>query len=98
MEPDKAGWGTLLNACRVHGNVELGECAGDKLLGLDPGDSGTYALLSNIYATRNRWDDVQRVRWLMREKGIRKTPGCSLIEVEGMFHEILCCRPITFSF
>ena len=87
MEPDEAGWGALLSACKMHGNVELGKCVGDKLLGLDPGDSGTYALLSSIYATRNRWDDVQRVRRLMREKGIKKTPGCSLIEVEGKFHE-----------
>ncbi|ONK57902.1 uncharacterized protein A4U43_C09F5450 [Asparagus officinalis] len=71
----------------MHGNLELGKCAGDKLLGLDPGDSGTYALMSIIYATRNRWDDVKRVRMLMRDRGIRKTPGCSSIEVEGKFHE-----------
>lgn len=87
MEPDEAGWGALLNGCRMHGNLELGKCAGDKLLGLDPGDSGTYALMSSIYATRNRWDDVKRVRMLMRDRGIRKTPGCSSIEVEGKFHE-----------
>lgn len=87
MKPDEAAWGALLNACKMHGNIELGTYAGEKLLVLDPGDSGTYALLSNIYATRNRWNDVKRVKSLMRERGVRKTPGCSSIEVEGKFHE-----------
>ncbi|XP_008791830.2 pentatricopeptide repeat-containing protein At2g22410, mitochondrial-like [Phoenix dactylifera] len=87
MEPDEAGWGALLNACRMHGNVELGKYAGDKLLGLDPGDSGIYVLLSSMYATRNKWDDVKKVRRMMRDRGVKKTPGCSSIEVDGKFHE-----------
>lgn len=87
VEPDEAGWGALLNACQIHGNVELGKYAGDKLLGLDPGDSGIYVLLSSMYATRNKWDDVKKVRRMMRDRGVKKTPGCSSIEVDGKFHE-----------
>nr|CAD1819955.1 unnamed protein product [Ananas comosus var. bracteatus] len=86
-EPDEAGWGAFLNACRMHGNVELGKWAGNKLLELDPGDSGIYVLLSQLYATKNRWDDVKKVRMMMREKGVKKTPGCSSMEVNGKFHE-----------
>ncbi|XP_068664293.1 pentatricopeptide repeat-containing protein At2g29760, chloroplastic-like [Aristolochia californica] len=89
MEPDAAGWGALLNACKMHGNVEFGKLAGDKLMQLDPHDSGIYVLLSNMYATRNRWDDVKTVRKMMRAKRVKKTPGCSSIQVDGKFHEFL---------
>ncbi|KAJ0977013.1 hypothetical protein J5N97_012487 [Dioscorea zingiberensis] len=87
MEPDEAGWGAILNACRIHGNVELGTCAGNKLLGLDPGDSGIYVLLSNLYASGENWNEVKKVRRMMRERGVKKTPGFSSIEVDGKFHE-----------
>eukprot|EP00268_Persea_americana_P067144 TRINITY_DN9205_c0_g1_i2.p1 TRINITY_DN9205_c0_g1~~TRINITY_DN9205_c0_g1_i2.p1 ORF type:complete len:689 (-),score=111.17 TRINITY_DN9205_c0_g1_i2:89-2155(-) len=89
MEPDEAGWGALLNACRMHGNVDVGKHAAEKLLSLNPQDSGVYALLSNMYATRNRWNEVKMVRMMMRDRGVKKTPGCSSIEVDGKFHEFL---------
>ncbi|KAF8412883.1 hypothetical protein HHK36_000855 [Tetracentron sinense] len=89
MEPDEAVWGALLNGCRMHGNVELGKLVADKLLHLDPKDSGIYALLANTCATRRRWEDVRMVRSMMRTRGIKKTPGCSSIEVEGESHEFL---------
>lgn len=67
IEPDEAALGALLNACMMHGNVELATYAGSKILGLNPGDRDIYALLSNIYATKNRWDDVKRVKSSMRD-------------------------------
>lgn len=87
MEPDEAAWGALLNACRMHGNADLGKFAANKLIDLDPEDSGTYVILANLCARERRWGDVREVRSMMREKGIKKTPGCSSIEVEGRFHE-----------
>ncbi|XP_057977151.1 pentatricopeptide repeat-containing protein At2g22410, mitochondrial-like [Malania oleifera] len=87
MEPDEAAWGALLNACRMHGNVELGKLAANKLQNLDPQDSGIYVLLATICANQRRWDDVRMVRSVMRERGIKKTPGRSFIELEGEFHE-----------
>ncbi|CAN6349261.1 unnamed protein product [Urochloa humidicola] len=86
---DEAGWGALLNACRMHGNVEIGECAVDKLVGLDPSDSGIYVLMSQIYASKNEWDKVKMLRMVMRTRGVKKNPGCSSIEVDGKFHEFL---------
>lgn len=89
MEPDEAIWGALLNGCRMHANVELGKLAAEKLIILDPKDSGTYVLLAGLCANKKKWGDVRMARSMMRENGIKKTPGSSLIEVEGKFHEFL---------
>ncbi|XP_004963495.3 pentatricopeptide repeat-containing protein At2g22410, mitochondrial [Setaria italica] len=86
---DVAGWGALLNACRMHSNVEIGECAADKLAELDPSDSGIYVLMSQIYASKSKWDQVKMLRTVMRDRGIKKNPGCSSIKVDGKFHEFL---------
>jgi len=41
----------------------------------------------NIYAEANRWADVARLRTLMKEKGLKKTPGCSWINIEKKVHK-----------
>uniref|UniRef100_A0ACD6A3V2 Uncharacterized protein n=1 Tax=Avena sativa TaxID=4498 RepID=A0ACD6A3V2_AVESA len=89
LEAGEAGWGALLNACRMHGNLEIGECAADKLVKLNPSDSGIYVLMCQIYASKNKWDHVKLLRMLMRDRGVKKNPGCSSIEVDGKFHEFL---------
>lgn len=89
LQPDVLIWGALLSACKVNGNVELSQEILIHLLELESQDSGVYVLLSNIYATNERWDDVRRVRRLMKDKGIRKFPGSSVVEVNGETHEFL---------
>uniref|UniRef100_J3NCB5 Pentatricopeptide repeat-containing protein n=2 Tax=Oryza brachyantha TaxID=4533 RepID=J3NCB5_ORYBR len=89
MEADEAGWGALLNACRMHGNLEIGACVADKLVELDPSDSGIYVLMSQIYASKSKWDQVKMLRMMMRDRAVKKNPGCSSIEVEGRFHDFL---------
>lgn len=80
-------WRTLLGACKLHGNVELAEYATSHLIEVDPNNSGAYVLLSNIYANAHKWDNVGKVRNMMKKKGIEKIPGCSSIEVNGEMHE-----------
>ncbi|PON96683.1 Tetratricopeptide-like helical domain containing protein [Trema orientale] len=89
MLPCESAWGALLNACRTHGNVELALLSAQRLLHLDPQDSGIYVLLANTLANDKRWVDVRMVRSLMRERGVKKSPGRSLIEIQGEFHEFL---------
>ena len=81
MEPDSVLWASLLGACRLHKNVELGEWAAGKLFEIDPGNSGPYVLLSNMYAEMGKWTDVFRVRRSMKDRGVSKQPGCSWIEI-----------------
>lgn len=72
MRPNSAIWGDLLAACRVHGNSEIGELAAENPLELDSENNMAYILLSNLYAKFNRWEDVQWLRQVIIEKGIKK--------------------------
>lgn len=86
IEPDAMVWRTLLSACTVHKNMEIGELAANHLLGLEPHDSATYVLLSNMYAACGKWAYRSRARKLMKDRGVRKEPGRSWIEVKNLFH------------
>jgi hypothetical protein len=76
----------LLNACTVHINAEVGKHAGEHLLELEPKDPATYILLSNLYAAAGKWDDVAKVRIMMKEMDMKKKPGCSWIEIKNRVH------------
>ncbi|URE19578.1 Pentatricopeptide repeat-containing protein [Musa troglodytarum] len=87
MEPDAFIWGSLLGACRKHGDVALGETVAKRLLDVEPQEEGAYVLMSNLYTAGNRRSDGLRMRKAMRANKVRKTPGCSLIEIDGVIHE-----------
>lgn len=74
-------WGALLNACMDCGNIELGKKAACKALELDPQNVGIYVLLSNLYAKLNMWDEIEKLRELMNERGLKKDVGGSWIEI-----------------
>ncbi|XVF07591.1 hypothetical protein REPUB_Repub06bG0152700 [Reevesia pubescens] len=79
VEPHAGAWGALLGACKLHGDVELGELIAARLFDLEPLNAANYVLLSNIYAAAKQWMDVSLVRNKMMERGVRKIPGCSWI-------------------
>ncbi|CAM6127307.1 unnamed protein product [Calypogeia fissa] len=85
-EPDVIAWKALLGACRVHGNVQMGERIGQQVLQLDPGTSPGYVLLSNIYATAGKWDSKAKVQDMMTERGVKKPPGCTWIVLNDQVH------------
>lgn len=87
--PDSGVWGALLNSCKMHGEIDLGELALEKLIELEPEDSGNYVILSNMYAKAGKWEGVARLRKLMIDKGIKKSIACSWIEVKNKIHAFL---------
>ncbi|XP_039120567.1 pentatricopeptide repeat-containing protein At4g21065-like [Dioscorea cayenensis subsp. rotundata] len=104
MKPDATAWKSILSACGKHNYVTMGEYAAMKVIELAPNDASCYVLLSNLYAKSGNWTDVERVRKLMRDKGIRKVPGCSSMVIKGKVHEFLVgkemgvgCRAVVFS-
>lgn len=85
MEPDIVIWRTLLSACRTHRNSELGEVAVEKMSHLG---SEEYILLSNIYCSRRKWSSAEKIRCIMRNKGLRKSSGKSWVEMsDGAIHQ-----------
>ncbi|KAL5975980.1 hypothetical protein ACLOJK_020309 [Asimina triloba] len=86
FEPTAAIWGSLLGACRAHGNVPVGEYSAKQLFDIEPQNAGNYVILSNIFAAAQRWEEVLHVRQLMKEKTVMKEPGQSWIKLDRMMH------------
>lgn len=89
IKPDDVIWKALLGACKMHRNIEVGDRVAGILMNMVPSDSGAYVALSNIYASSRDWESVARVRLKMKEMDVRKDPGCSWIELDGIVHEFL---------
>jgi pentatricopeptide repeat protein len=89
LEPNAVVWRTLLGACAMHKKLELGEAAWARLVELDPGHSGGYVLLSNLYAAVGRWADVHVLRKRMAKDRVRKNPGRSLVELRNSVYEFV---------
>ena len=83
---DALVWRTLLGACRVHGNTELGKHAAEMILEQEPDDAAAYILLSNLHASAGQWRDVAKIRKSMKEQNLIKEAGYSWIEVENTVH------------
>ncbi|KAL4645138.1 hypothetical protein ACB092_02G214600 [Castanea dentata] len=89
LNPNPAIWGALLNACRIHGHLELGKQIGKILIEVDPAHGGRYIHLASIHAADGEWDQAVQVRSRMKNQGVSKLPGCSAISLNGIIHEFL---------
>lgn len=91
IKPDTVLWRTLIWACKVHGDTERAERLMKhlELQDMSADDSGSYILVSNVYASVGKWCDKAEVRELMNKKGLVKPPGSSRIEVDGVVHEFV---------
>ena len=83
---DALVWRTLLGACQVHGNTELGKHVAEMILEQEPDDPAAYILLSNLHASAGQWRDMAKIRKSMKERNLIKEAGYSWIEVENMVH------------
>ncbi|KAL3536960.1 hypothetical protein ACH5RR_000326 [Cinchona calisaya] len=89
LKPDAVIWRSLMSACLGHNNLVLAEMAGKKILELEPDDDGVCVLLWNLYRSKRMWKDASRMGKMMRDQRIKKKPGCSWLEVNGVVHEFL---------
>ncbi|KAG8386908.1 hypothetical protein BUALT_Bualt03G0197700 [Buddleja alternifolia] len=72
-------WGALLGACRTYGEVDLAEIAGRALLEIEPENPANYVLLGRIYGSKGRYEEAERLREEMEERGIKVSPGSSWV-------------------
>ncbi|TVU29466.1 hypothetical protein EJB05_21032, partial [Eragrostis curvula] len=89
FQANAAVWGALLGASRVHRDPELGRMAAEKLFILEPEKSGTHVLLANTYASAGMWDEVAKVRKLMKDNMVKKEPAMSWVEMKDKVHTFI---------
>ncbi|KAH0747658.1 hypothetical protein KY285_009315 [Solanum tuberosum] len=81
-------WSELLGSARFGRDVSLGEQIAKKLIDQDPKNFWHYLLLVNIYAAAGRWDEVAQTKEKMKNRGIERTPGCSLRDLKDIVHNM----------
>lgn len=89
FEANGSVWGALLGAARIHKNIELGQKAAEMLYDLEPDKSGTHVLLANIYASAGMWENVAKVRKVMKDSKVKKEPGMSWIEIKDKVYTFI---------
>ncbi|CAA0233961.1 unnamed protein product [Arabidopsis thaliana] len=83
-EPSSAMCATLLKACLIHGNTNIGEWAADKLLlETKPEHLGHYMLLADMYAVTGSWSKLVTVKTLLSDLGVQKAHEFALMETDS---------------
>ncbi|CAM6044111.1 unnamed protein product [Sphagnum compactum] len=85
-KPNAGVWRALLGACRIHGNVEMGERVAKQVLELEPENAAGYVLLSNLYTATGNRDLSENVERQRKERSVKKHPGRTWIEVDNEVH------------
>ncbi|XP_047942592.1 pentatricopeptide repeat-containing protein At3g57430, chloroplastic-like [Salvia hispanica] len=83
LQPGLEIYSSLLTACKIHRNFELGDEIAQKLVELKPNDAGQYILLSNVYALAGNWDCARLSRVSLKSNNLKKNPGLSYMEING---------------
>ncbi|KAE8665972.1 Pentatricopeptide repeat-containing protein [Hibiscus syriacus] len=78
ISPDGSVWGALLSAC-VHNESEMAIRISTRVIDSDPQNDGYYILISNMYSSMGWWEEAQRTREMMKERGVGKKAGWSAI-------------------
>lgn len=86
IEPDVVAWGSLLASCKAQKNSELAEIAAEKMLSIEPGHSGAYSALANVYSACGKWDEAAKIRKSMKDRHVKKEQGLSWLQIKSQVH------------
>ncbi|ONH99244.1 hypothetical protein PRUPE_6G020300 [Prunus persica] len=75
--------GAFFNGCKVHGRRDLAKMMAEAILKMELKRPGGFVTLSNIYAADGEWEEVEKVRKVMKQRKVLKKPGSSWLD-KGM--------------
>ncbi|KAJ4893995.1 Pentatricopeptide repeat-containing protein [Raphanus sativus] len=83
IKPDAIMLRSLCNACSIYGETVMGEEIGKALMEMEREEKGDecedYVALSNVFASKGKWVEVEKLRNEMRERRIKTRPGYSFV-------------------
>ncbi|ONK72666.1 uncharacterized protein A4U43_C04F21820 [Asparagus officinalis] len=87
LEPDDFTISSIIPAYAemkfLRDGKQIHKFAAERIFALEHDNTGCYVLLSNMYADAGRWEDVERMRLLMKEQGLHQTTGKSTVELDS---------------
>ncbi|KAG7558756.1 Pentatricopeptide repeat [Arabidopsis thaliana x Arabidopsis arenosa] len=83
LSPDPMVMKTFLGVCRACGEIEMATQVANHLLEIEPEDHFTYVSLSHMYSDLKKWEEKANVKKMMKERGVKKVPGWSWIEIRN---------------
>ncbi|KAL9244810.1 hypothetical protein vseg_018536 [Gypsophila vaccaria] len=88
MTPNAVIWRTVLGSCCLTKgrNSDLGKRAAEMLVQLEPENAVNYVLLSNMYASGARWENMARARSAMGLSATKKEAGRSWVTMKDGVH------------
>ncbi|KAL6853934.1 hypothetical protein ACP4OV_019963 [Aristida adscensionis] len=86
---DPVVWRSLLASCRIHGDIERAQVVADRIMELEPSSSASYVMLYNMYLDAGDLSLASKTRDLMKERGVKKEPGLSWIELRSGVHSFV---------
>lgn len=88
ISSDSVLWANLLSSCRFSEGVTVGERIATSLIAKEPKNFTYYQLLLNVYAVAGQWEDVAKMKQIMKEKGIERVAGCNLLDLKNIVHNL----------
>ncbi|XP_062208146.1 pentatricopeptide repeat-containing protein At3g13880-like [Phragmites australis] len=86
---DPVIWRSLLASCRIHEDMERGQLVANRLMELEPTSSASYVILYNMCLDAGELSLASKTRDLMKERGVKKEPGLSWIELRSGVHSFV---------
>jgi pentatricopeptide repeat protein len=87
--PTDTAWRSLLNACRIHGDLDLAERALEELRRLGAANAGDYVIVADMHARAKNWAAAAALRTEAVDWGLAQSPGFSAVEVRGELHRFV---------
>ncbi|GJM86522.1 hypothetical protein PR202_ga02389 [Eleusine coracana subsp. coracana] len=87
--PTDAAWRSLLNACRIHGDLELAEHTLNELRRINAANAGDYVIVADMHARVRNFNAAAALRTEAVDRGLAQAPGFSAVEVRGELHRFV---------